>query len=471
MVQPAHHSGLGTLNQRFPIWDLGAMIFWNPRFGSQVQSRGGPAPATLSYAGTSDYTYWHPGKGQFIEADPSPGPAVIPLDGMFHDERMNRYISSKPLNQRSFLFEAGLTVTNTASLPGVDPDHIILETSGTSPDKVRVQNFSGGNRRMYLQADSGLTAAGRRKVFSLLVRRNDHADVDANTVELGMSDPTDPFGPDIGNGVTRYVKIRRDGWFLVWRDMDEQATTQSYYWANWKNGVQAQYEAPQVEGDDGQIVVGTGASQTDILEPTSPVITELADTIGRTRTTFNFTLDEKYRIPSCGWMGCCVVPRSNYADHDSSGDGVPGSATILAWEIDANNRARWRLSNTDGAAVFHLQESGITQVFHQLTPADHVIGRPMGLVATWGFRLGSFYALTCLNGSVVELTTTLPSAVPVGSGEIAIGRGVNSPGTSPAQMLVQSVAIGNRALSRHDVRVLSRWFQTQGKFTMGPSAA
>lgn len=439
---------------------------------AQVQGRGGPLASTLTYSGTSDYTYWDPGQGQFIEADPGTA-VVIPKDGAFHDSRRNQFISSKPTSFRGFTFQAGLNVSLVSAGSSPDRTHILRETSGTPSDKVFVSNTTGGERRMWNFSDAENVAAGdNRKIFSLLVRRNDGADVDSSTVELGMS-TADPLGADIGSAEgTRYVKIRSDGWFLVWKDVGESASASIYYWANWKDGVTAQYECPQIEGQDGTITVGAGGSQVDILEPTAHIVTELADTVGRTRTTFNLVLDELYRIPPAGWMGCTVVPRSNYADHASTGDGVPSAATILAWEVSATSRIRWRMSNSTGGVAFQINTNGegASQVFTALDPGDHVVGEPMGLVASWGYRLGSFYCLTCLNGQVVALDTASPNGMPVGSGEIAIGRGVNSPGTSPAQCLVQQVGIGNRALSRADVRTLSRWFQTQGKRTMGANA-
>jgi hypothetical protein len=311
----------------------------------------------------------------------------------------------------------------------------------------------------------------RRKIWSILLKRNDGADIDGSTCVLGMSlNAAGPLGADISVGGTIYQKIRSDGWYLVWTRTPEVTPQQNlYYWVALEDGITLRYESPQVEGDLGQIIVGAGASQLDIAEPTSRVITLIGDSDGRSRTTHNIVLDETYQIPPNGWMGCTIIPKSNYADQVSIGDEV-GSMNVLAWEIDSSNRVRMKMSNTEDAFVFQINKSGesASQVFAQLTPADHVAGVPLGLVATWGYRRGAFYSLLCLNGSVVELDTNSPDGMPTGpGGEIAIGRGVAS--STPANCNVQNVAIGARALSRHDVRVLSRWFQKDNLPVMGPN--
>ncbi len=469
MVQAASHQGLGSLNQSFPPWDYDAIMYWNSRMGANAQGRGGLPPLTYAYAGTDKYTYWHPGQGCFVEVDPTVAPQV-PRDGHFADTRMSRFLISAPTLFRDMTFQSGLTGIIDSSAATIAT--WILKPTPALTDTAAAGNTSGVTKRMWNTAvNEPAGADDRRKIWSILVRRNDGLAISGTTLTMGVSlNASGALGADISVGGTRYQRIRSDGWYLCWTTVQEEANQDLFYWVQIADGVEfLRYESPQVEGDTGQIIVGA-ASQVDILEPSSRVLTISGDGTGRTRTSHNITLDEAYQIPPNGWMGCTIIPRSNYADHVADGSGV-GEFNILTWEIDGSNRIRMRTSIADDAFVFEINTSGegASQVFAELVPGDHVEGQAMGLVATWGFRDGLFRALLCLNGVAVELDTASPDGMPTGAGSISIGRGVS--GATPANMNVQNVAIGARSLSEHDVRVLSRWFQKDNLPIMGPDAA
>lgn len=356
-VQTASHQGLGSVNQNLPVFDMGAFLYWNSAMGERIQSKGGLMPVTYTYSGTDNYTYWHPGRGKFVEVDPGAA-AVIPRDGHFAPARSNVYVASDATGERGFTRQSGLTAILDSSSPTLAG--WILDPVGGLTEALIVTNTSGTVKRMWHLAPNEPSGANTRfKIWSILVRRSDGADIDSSTLTLGLSlNAAGPLGADASSGSTAYQKIRSDGWHIVWIRSPEIAPDQDlYYWAEIADGAILEVEAPQVEGLSGEIEVNAGASQEDIVEPSPPVLTQAGDpSTGRERTAHGMVLDETYRIPPSGWMACSVLPRSDYADHVSSSEGVPNS-TLFEWRIPGAGPssllsgllAYWKLDESSGS--------------------------------------------------------------------------------------------------------------------------
>lgn len=453
-VKKTSHSGTGLINQRFPIWDFGAWLYWNSKMGSKAQLRGGEVTTSddfvYSYSGASvsdPFSMFVPGKGRFVEYDF--GDAFPPVDGHFEPERANTYdasLASASNTRGPFTFAAGLLVNLISPYPG----NPIVEYIGGVPSTAPfLTNLSAGTRRMY-KLDS--SSAVNSMIWSILIKRNDGGIIDSNTCIIGASSNADPFGSDLGSGSTRYDRIREDGWYRCSRIIGTQSGAPPiYFWVQWAAGItNALYEAPQVE-----------QFNSTIEEPTSPLFTGIGNTF--TRNSHILSITGGYKVSPYGWMGATIVPLTNAADL-ASGLGAPQS-DILTWRINDTNRLRIIYSSADDTIKFVMESGGSTQVEIEI-PQDEVLqGVPMGVVATWGTRGGSKYSILSVNGiqkGAEDSSFTQPS----GAGSIFIGSKADS-ASSVANVMLQHVAFGNTALDRNDVRTLSKWFETAAFSTIG----
>jgi hypothetical protein len=213
------------------------------------------------------------------------------------------------------------------------------------------------------------------------------------------------------------------------------------------------YEAPQVEA-----YVASSTAE----EPTEPILSGAGADVERNLHLIEVT--GSYAHPSCGWMGVTVIPRTDAADFTSLPLG-----DILTWRVDNTNRTRILYSDTARTIKFFMEQTGATQIDLTVPQAMVKQGVPLGVVVTWGKRTGSLYAMLAANGDQQDVTDSA-FTVPSGVASLYIGSNVSAAG-SPSNLFVQQAAFGDRALDMHEVRILSRWFQTQSFSTLGIKGA
>jgi hypothetical protein len=422
--------------------------------GKLIQLRGGRMSTaddltyTYSGAGTNlgDWTHFNAGIGGFKE-DANP-PTVLPFDGHFQPERLNTYnASSDSSSDRGpFTRQAGLAV----ALMSPPPDrHIIQNTGGLPSELPIISNFDAAPRRMYRQET---TSNGNKKMWSMLFRRSDDGKVDSSIVTLGAATLADPLGADIGEGSTRYDKIRDDGWYRVSRSIPDQAGADVYYFAEIQASItNLKYEAPQAE-----------TFSTSIAEPTAPILTGAANPQRRQKHLIELGGD--YKVTDTGWMGCTIIP---YTGAAALVAGVaPGliQGDILTWFVDATNRNRIIWSAGSATIKFLMETGGATQADLEIPQASVLQGVPLGCVASWSKRSGTNQVIFAVNGVIMDVIDTV-NTPPNGPGTIYIGS--NNAGASMANCMIHATAFGNNGLSRSEVRTLSEWFRTQSYSRLG----
>lgn len=446
-VRKVGHTALGLFNQSNPLWELGAWMYWNPSMGAKAQMQGGafaPADFAYTYAGAQDYTHWDPGKGAYVVVDgASPVP---PLDGHFAPARTNTFDNNDPaLNT----FRGAWTVTGlvrSVLTPPVSPHIVVLKTGLEPPDVILVSNFTGSAERMNVVEDSHGTL---KSMFSMLVKRSDGGVVNSSTCKLGMSALVG--GADAGLGTTRYTKIREDGWYQLSRSfMATIIPVATVFFLEVEPGItNLTFEAPFIE-----------RWGTTIEEPTAPVFSPAG--VSRSRDTHDIVLSGSFDLPYSGWMGATIIPRTDWPDWSTY-----LFAEIFSWRVGVNDRHRFMTSSSADTLVYWAQESGVTQAFLDVPQAKVLQGVPIGIVATWGARNGTNSYMMAVNGEQEDIIDT-GDPIPTGAGDIYIG---SQNGSSVANVQLQHAALGNRMLTRHEVRYLSRWFQTAANGNLGIKGA
>lgn len=444
-------NGYGTLHQNSPIWDFGAFVYWVPRMGKLAQLRGGAMTEaddfnyTYSGAGTSLGDWMHFDGNSFRE-DTNP-PTVLPFDGHFQPERLNTWNSSSDSSsdRGPFTRQTGLSLSLVTPPPS---RHIIQNTTGAPNEMPVITNLTASAKRMYQRET---TSSGNKKMWSMFFQRADGGKIDATTVTLGAATTADPLGADIGEGTTRYDKVRDDGWYRVSRSIPDQLGVDVYYFAEIAGSVtNLRYEAPQVE-----------TFSATIAEPTTPILTGAST---RRRQKHLIELQGNYQLTESGWMAATVIP---YTDAASLVAGVAPNliqGDILTWYIDGSNRNRILWSATTETIKFQMTESGSTQADLDIPQAKVLQGVPLGIVVTWGKRAGASFVMLSVNGRQEDVIDTVNTA-PQGAASIFIG--ANNTGGNVANAMIQAVACGNNVLSRGEVRTLSRWFETQSYSKLG----
>lgn len=432
------------LNLSWLPWDLGGYLYWTPQSGAQAQQRGSlfaPADFTYTYGGANPYTYFDVNLQRFVEV--ASGSPVVPRDGHFPPARVNTYNTSDPdtnIARGPFAIDGALTDSQVATAA----NHI-LETDGGIPATVlRITNTSGASRRIWRQET---TDAALSTVWSILAKRTDGGTIDASTLSVGAAALADPLGANLGGTVT-YRRVRADGWYQIFAVIPNQASADVFYFVEFADGATVDLEAPQVEA----LPAG------EIVEASPPVLTQA--TTPEARSVHQLSLTSDFNLPASGWLACTVIPR-----FDGTSVSLP-DGTILEWRVDANNLHRIVIDNANQTIAYEVVETSTQQVFIENQTTDILQGVPLGLVATWGHRGGTLAFTFAQNGAI--LGTDLAGSIPAGAGTILIG-GVS--GASPANMQVQSLALGDRVLDALEARCLSVWFRDQARLTLGLTGA
>jgi hypothetical protein len=430
--------------------DHGCHFFWDSRWGKEVAQEAGAyqwqgaTGGVYQHTGAYNYYIFDHGKGQYIEQTAASD--IFPFDGHFCDNRWDYFhISDPPTGQRGpYIPQAGLTM-DTIALP---TPHILVPVAGTPPNLTRVRNSTGGTRRMYIQLTSSLTNS---TVHYLLVKRSDGGVVDSNTMEMGVAPLASPFGADLTTIPNiKFKRIRDDGWYLVSHSYQAVPAAPDFnYYVDWKDGVNAYYEAPGLQS----VPSSTHGWPTPIIpnDAIPPAGTE-KETFG---LYFNNGLG--HNLPQSGWLAMAFVP---WQDLTGGAASQLKTGYQIRWGGGGTNTHQIYSSLSNQQIVYQCLTGGVTQAYLQVPTAEVLQGVPLGMVGTWGYRTGTPQFVMALNGVIREVDTS--GTLPTQAGA-TISIGATAGFASPAAGNLWKAATGTKMLSRADCAHLSRWMQKQAE--------
>lgn len=445
---PVHNvssSMAGMHNLSFPLWDLGATLYWTSRMGersAQVAGtpfRNGDGFMAVDFGAVDDPNmYWSPGRSKFIEyAD---GSEVWPESGFVENGfSQNHWPANNTSGSRGLTPESGLLQTNPS---GTNNREIVELATGGPADFVTLTNSSGSPKKAKSVA---LGSSNHR--FAVLVRRSDRAQVDANTCELILEEVG--TGADRRNGDgTQYIKLNDNGWYLLTAAVDMTSNVEAGILV--QNGVTLYYELPTETHT---------AFSIDNPDIRTPIRTDGVSTILWDEPELDIA-NAKFTINRGGWMGCTLVPMfPSGTSYDTS--------VILFYGLDSNERLRFIISSTTNRPLFIYDAVGGTVGSSLgIDVADFQQGVPLGMVVTWSYRFGSLTYTLCVNGKQVGIISAAPVNVPVvkGNGIVEVA---HQGSANAATSAVQEMAIGNRGITRTQARHLSIWFKRQARHVLG----
>jgi len=434
------NTGYGFGNRTFPIWDYGANLYWRSFDPKSVQTRGGRGIATYAYSGTAKYYMYDVGKGHFKEVNPTVAPQ-FPLDGCIPPARTNYFgsITSPTYNSnRGFIGFGALTKTN----PVLTSSHI-LSTESRITDILRLSNTSGTAQRVSRQE---LDSATYNRAFQVLVKRTDGDVINVSNISLGISTLIGGAN-EAQDGITRYKKIREDGWYVLdcYHGPDSPAVNK-YYWIEIPDGYEVDIEMPSLESFGTSINSGTYAPANVGENPSSEVhnlTISREDSFGAGKEGYS----------KSGWFGCSFYPTHNADDY------ILPFGVICNWEDPGAAETDFIRFSISSEALKSLSYSGNANQW-DLKPATTLFkAQNYGVVVSWGLRSGTKYAFMFINGKYIDIDTVwiLPAGNPTHY-DIGFRAALASPLSCG---LVQNIAIGRNWLSRGECRNLSKWFQNQ----------
>ena len=457
-IKRAANMGLGLGNQTFPLWDLGATMYWKSANGGVVQTPGNEGVVTLLYRDaipvtpTDPYYVYDVYKGQFRQVDPTVAVEFNP-SGFVAPPRDNFFNDSQTNNDRGFnTIGGGLTVSNPAI-----PSDYILDTTGTSITTLfRVANTSGGVDRF---SEAEVISTSLRRSFSILAKRTDGGVISGSVCELFIA--TASGGANEGTS-TSYKKIRNDGWYELMMSIGPLTPNSKFLGVIIQDGFTLDFEMPAQEGS------GSGGGTDSISAGTNPPPHLGSNPDGGVvMASIQSTTGVSESWPNSGWMGITAVHPYSMTELNNIGTPSPNDelpvGTLLNWEVTSANRIRLLLSRSEQSVAAELDSTGGSSFFLQEVP-DIEIGDINGMVLSWGRRGSADIAYLFINGEQIEVNTGTFSGIPVGTPvDIQIGHrdtGASDP-SSVCTAWVQHMAIGRQLLSRQECRHLSKWFEQQ----------
>jgi len=436
----------GVLNQTFPIWELGAALYWRSFDPLHVQTPGGLGNVTYSYVngGSTLYPYYifDPGRGQFRQVNPAVAPE-FPPDGFLPGARSSNWNDSQ-LDARGFsVFETGLTHTH----PALTSRHILDPISTGLTLGLRMVNPTAGALKIR-RADT--THITNTNCFQVLLHRSDGGAIDAATASLWTGLLT--TSPNAGSATT-YRKIREDGWYAL--DMTQPPVPLApnyYYGVVIQPGVTVDVEMPCIEGVSASNLI---ASFTGPWLTTNPSRYVHALSIRR-QDDAGVGLEGWHKN---GWVACLLV------------DPNPASVVrILGVALNQENLGsaldyyRVSMSSTNQNFVSALYMNVVDPLeddnqFYLNRLTSLAVGQVVALVTSWGSRKGSKRAYMFENGKQVEIDSNFD--IPVSANPTAYQIGFRSTNSSALTHKIQSVIIGRNYLARNECRWLSTWLKKQ----------
>ena len=434
-IRKASNTGIGVINKTFPIWELGADLYWRSASPLNVQIPGGSGYKNFVYTETvDDYYIYDVGAGHFRQI-PIASPE-FPPDGFCPPARTNLWDDTQT-SQRGFTsVDDSLSETFISPVPST---HILDPNSVGISDVWNLGNDTGDSLR--ISRSEGISSSLNR-IFSVLVKEQNGAIVNGGVVELFASTATSGVPNEGGN--TIYTKIRDDGWYHLSMVREFDASSDSrYFGVEIKPGKNVYIEMPALEGTNTNPQLGTF--------PAPDIGTK--DSKG----VFKLDIADIYNAgyPSAGWMGCSIVfpYGKKYTSYPFG--------WLVNWAVDANNYILFEMSTSRNHFVAVVISNGDTQVF--LGREDGITidaGETLGAVLMWNPTNFFLY----INGEYIGIDSTfvMPTGTPT---SLNIGYDPIN-GRYPA-ICIQSAAISREPIGRSEAKILSKWFQNQALSVFG----
>jgi hypothetical protein len=431
----------GSLNLTFPLWELGACLYWRSFDPLHVQTPGGQGVVSYSYVdgGGTLYPYYvyDAGKGHFRQVDPS-GTPEFPPDGFLPGGRSSNFNDSQNTSRGFTVFETGLVKTN----PAIDARHIIDPSSSGLASIMQVDNPTAGALKFRRQ---DTTSATNTNCFGVLIKRTDGAAVDGNTATLWASSTT---GGANALSATTYRKIREDGWYALNATLGPVALAPNYYYGVILGAGRTVYaELPCIEGVSTSNLISTFTGPWLSANPSRYV-----HALTIRRKDENNTGLEGWHMD--GWMAALLVDPN-----------PPGLVRTLGVALNQEEGAfgntdyhRLSMSSSNQNFIDALYVGSVSEFYLNRTAALSC-GNVSALVASWGRRDGSERAYLFENGKQIEIDTSfnLPAASDPTCYQIGF-RNVNS---SAFAHKIQAVVIGRNFITRNECRWFSNWLKKQ----------
>jgi hypothetical protein len=383
-------NALGLTNQSFPLWELGAVLYWRAANATVVQTPGGVGVSTFTISDSggaqgSPYVGWDPGKGHYKRILNSA--TEMPKSGFFSSSRTN-YFDDSEAADRGFDFQAGLTTDLTQAIPA---GHVMDPVSNPYTTLCNISNTSGSAKYAYQLPSGGTTTAN--KGFGVLVKRSDGGAVTGADLSLliSVADPTLGGAIQLA-GATSYRKIRSDGWYEVVAKTTS-GTSILYFSLQIENGANLYIELPVVESVAAGVDVAsfsgttTGTGNRSRRCPQIKIRREDASGVGLEG------------FAECGWMACSLV-----APYDAATFSIPTGLYISQDDTDADcvKMETYSTSESPAGAMYKANASQ----FFMSTSAVFTFGQSNGAVLTWGYSNGSKQAHLFINGRYVSIDTS-----------------------------------------------------------------
>lgn len=431
----------GILNQTFPIWELGAGLYWRSFDPLHVQTPGGLGVVSYSYvsgAGTLfPYYIYDAGRGQFRQVDPSVAPE-FPPDGYLPGSRSSNFNDSQ-LDARGFtVFETGLTHTH----PILTARHILEPASTGLTLGLQMVNPTGGELKIR-RLDT--TNATNTNCFQVLLHRSDGGAIDGDTAYLWASATT---GGANAMSATTYRKIREDGWWVLDATLAPVPLAPSYYYGvAIKPGVTVDVEMPCIEGVSTTSLIASFTGPWLSANPTRYVHALSIRRIDEAAVGL-----EGWHMD--GWVAALIV------DPNPAGLTRVFGVALNHEEGAFGNTDYQRLSMSSGEQNFvsSLYVGGASEFYLNRAEAN-TTGGVHALVTSWGRHKGDQRSYLFENGKQIEIDSSF--ALPAAADPTSYQIGFRSTSSSAFASCIQSVAIGRCYLTRNECRWLSTWLKKQ----------
>jgi hypothetical protein len=447
----------GYLNQTFPLWELGACLYWRSFDPLHVQTPGGLGDVTYNYQVSAwhPYYYYDPGKGQFFQAA-SP---IFPPDGFIPAQRTNYWNNSQDADR-------GFSDMDSLSLgyPSISMwAHYILDPSSAGlVTTFQATNIGATVGRIYSEDTTSLTES---RNFQVLLHRPGGGVINSSVASIwiawrdidGEGDPPVPIFTAHEGTPTTYRKIREDGWYVLDSSIPPKAaippaiTAPNYYYGVLiQPGYTVDVEMPTLEGYGASTPIGSFAAPH--LGVSNSVRGVHALTIQR-QDDAGLGIEGWHRE---GWMASLIVDPYPASTARAAGTALNHENSAMA----NTDYFRMSMSATYQQFVALLYEGGASEMYLNTTHTVQGPGSVSALVHSWGRRQGVKRTYLFENGRPADLETvySIPTAVARPNYYQLGFRNVSSTVLSHC---LQSVAIGRTYLSRNECRNLSNWLRKQ----------
>jgi len=442
-------NALGMINRKFPIWELGADLYWHSSQPFRVQCPGGSGQWKYVYdsvADNADYFVYDQGTQQFRLIDyATPADHEFPPNGFCPPDRTNLWDSNNLTDRGIQDFDTNLTHSH----PTMSGTHI-LDVNGLGWDSTLfVANDASTGSGLRFTRDEALSTSYDR-VVGFLLKKPDGGVINSGVAHIVILPDGELTSTDNQASKTTYHKIRSDGWYMLSASRLHNDAGTRMFGIELQEGESVFFEYPTM--------AGTNTNPTAHVFQAPDISTADETGIHKLQIAKN-AVGGTTREPcgTAGWVGATVVHM-----YDNANVTMP-FGLYFNLSPDATNFLRGQYSTSTLHAAIEVDTNAADQAFlNYPSPVPAITGgEKHGIVFTWGKRSSTKYVMYYLNGELMEIATdytSMPSGV---AAWWDIGWDSQNDSREPAAC-IQHFAAGHNLLTRSECKILSKWFQGQG---------